>query len=475
MSLAMRKAAALGSALVSSCGSDPSITLGITSTTSVFGTGTFSDSKTGSQSVQVAIGGYTLSAAYDGTVSSNGTLSSAGSTSSSAFVGASATGISMGGSSHDIFGSADITTEGYLSGTGTSGATAEGSASYGVIKIGTPSEVWGQISGKSSVKMEGQSSGSLASTGGTSNGLHTDSRATQDIGGAQSSSSISQITNYLSVINNAKATAVSEGVAQGGSWDPSSTMTKQRLTNENAASSVTGTLTGYVEANGLLDAADISSILQSEAIKDSSGLEVYGGSATYAAVTQSSTAARTYSETWVKDSIWGSVARGLGATAIQYGSLSDIGSGAHTYVADASALTFGKVLMNTDYTVQGTTKSSKGNMSLDTYAEASKGKTAFAGTLIGPLGKGNMSASDGTIRNSAYYIGGISPYSDIFHFSYIQAGLNPPKAETHNIIGRMNVSSPGGTELIIQPVKINTTQDPIVSWSRTDGYYKRTL
>jgi hypothetical protein len=460
---------------VYSCGSDPSITLGITSTSSIFGTGIFSDLKTGSQDVQITVGGYDLSVSYDGDVSSNASLSGPGSVSSSAFVGASATGISTGGASHDIFGSADVITDGYLSGIGTAGATAEGSVRYGVIKIGTPSEVWGQISGKSSLKMEGHSSDALASTGGADNGLHTDSRATQDISGMQSSTSTSQITSYLSVVNEANVTAASAGMAQGGAWDPSSITTKQRLINENAASSVTGTLTGYVESNGLGDAADVSAILQSKATKDASDLAVSGGPATYATATQSSQAQRTYSETRVKNSVWGSVARGLGTKATQYGNLSEIASGAHTYEPNAYALSFGNILMKTDYTLEGSLSSSKGNMSLDTYAEASKGKVAFAGSIIGPIGQGNMFSADTAMVNSASFIGGISPYLDLFHFSYIQAGSTPPWAETHNIIGWMNVSSPGGIEFIIQPAKINTSQDPNIAWSRTEGYYARTL
>lgn len=461
---------------VYSCGADPSITLGITSTSSLFGPGSFSDSKIGDQSVEITLGGYTLSASYDGDVSSNASLSGPGSASSSAFVGASATGISTGGASHDIFGSADITTEGYLSGTGTAGATAKGSASYGVMKIGTPSEVWGQISGRSSLMMEGQSSGALASTGGASNGLHTDSRATQDISGIVSSSSTSEIVSYLSVVNEAKANGVSSGVAQGGAWDSSSIVAKQRLANENVASSVTGDLKGYAESNGHGDATDVSAILQSKATKDPGGLTVSGGPATYASVTQSSQAQRTYSETWVKNSIWGSVARGLGsARAIQYGSLSDLGSGAHTYEPNSYALSFGKVLMRTDFTLQGLKKSSTGNVSLDTYAEASRGKVAFAGSIIGPVGQGNMSSSDASMTNSAFFIGGVSPYLDLYHFSYIAAGANLPTAETHNIVGRLNVDCPGGTEIIIQPGKADTSQDPNTAWSRTDGYYARTL
>lgn len=461
---------------VSGCGADPSITLGITSTSSLFGAGSFSDSKIGSQSLGLTIGGYTLSAAYSGDVSSNASLSGPGSTSSTAFVGASATGISTGNASHDIFGSADIMTEGYLSGAGTAGATAEGSASYDVQKTGTPSEVWGLVQGKSGLKMDGTTTGALASTGGTSNGLHTDSRATQDISGALSSSSTSEITSYLSVVDEARARAFSSGVAQGGAWDPSSTVTKQFLSNENAASSATGSLMGYVEANGQGDAADVSAILQSQVTKDPGGLAVFGGPATYASVTQSSEAQRTYSVTWVNNSVWGSVARGLGSgMVIQYGSLSNLGSGAHTYQPNANALSFGKVLMKTDYTLQGLVKTSTGNVSLDTYAEASKGKVAFAGSIIGPVGKGNMSSSDAAMTNSAFFVGGVSGYLNLFHFSYIAAGENPPTAETHNIVGQLNVSSPKGTEIIIQPAKASTIVDPNIAWSRTDGYYKRSL
>ena len=42
-----------GDSYVSTCGSDPSITLGITSTSSVFGLGSFSDQRNGSMSVSL--------------------------------------------------------------------------------------------------------------------------------------------------------------------------------------------------------------------------------------------------------------------------------------------------------------------------------------------------------------------------------------------------------------------------------------
>ena len=189
---------------------DPSVTLGITASSSVYGPGTFSRTLTGSQSLGIALAGFEINLGYGGTVSSAVTLNSGGSASSSANVGATATGIATGNGTYDIFGSADLSTEGYLSGMGNVEASTDGSSNYDIKRTGTLSEVWGEASGKSSLRLQGLSPNAYASTGGSKNGLHMDSRATSSLGGATSSSK-SQITSYASVINNARANVSSSG------------------------------------------------------------------------------------------------------------------------------------------------------------------------------------------------------------------------------------------------------------------------
>jgi hypothetical protein len=341
-------------------------------------------------------------------------------------------------------------------------------AEYNVKASGTPSEIWGSVSGESSLNLVGLSSNSLLSTGGQPNGLHTDSRSVKNINGKISSASTSKIFTEASVINEGKANVTSSGTAQGGAWDSSFSGINQRLLNENVASSVTGELMGYAEANGHLDASHVSSILQAESANDSSGMLVSGGPASYAAVTQSSDAARTYAETWINNSIWGSVARtNNNQIVVEWGNLSNLGSGAHTYEAGSNALSFGKILMMTDYLFQTDQVSSVGNMSLDTYAEATKGKTAIAGTLMGPDGDGTLSSSDEFMQNAAGFTGGLD------HYSFVDAGRTPfPTVETRAILTRAYVSSnPRGSERLNQPFKVDTTVDPNVGWSRTDGSY----
>ncbi len=457
----------LGESTVSSCFGDPFVTLGITSTSSLYGIGSVFDQKTGSQSLQLPLGGYELSVAYDGTVSSSLSLTSSGSGSVTSKIGSTASGVSTGEGSYDLLGYADITTEGYLSGSGTGRASADGMAEYNVKAMGTPSEVWGSVSGMSSLNIVGLSSNSLVCTGQL-NGLHTESRSVKDIKGKISSASNSWIYAEASVINEGKANVTSSGTAQGGAWESSFASIKQRLLNENAASSVTGELKGYAEANGYLDASHVSAILQAEAINDSSGMLISGGPASYAAVTQSSDATRTYAETWVQNSIWGSVSRtNNNQMVVHWGNLSDLGSGAHTYEAGSNALSFGKILMTTDYLFQTDQVSSLGNMSLDTYAEATNGKIALAGTLMGPDGDGTLRSSDEFMQNEAGFTGGL------YHFSFVDAGRTPlPWVETHAILTRAYVSSnPSGSEMLYQPYKIDNLEDPNVAWSRTDGSY----
>jgi len=461
--------ASRGTNEITYCSGDPSVTLGITSSVSTFGPGTFSDSRTGSQNLEITLAGFDISLGYDGTVSSNVTLTSSGSASSSAYVGATATGIATGNRTYDIFGAADISTKSYLSGTGTTGASAEGSSEYDVARIGTLSEVWGNVSGKSSVKLQGLSPDAYASTGGSENGLHMNSRATLAANGLATSSSTSQITSYASVINNSWANVSSSGTAIGGAWDPSFTGTKSKLRNENVAARVTGELRGYTEANDKGDAGDVSAVLNAEASRDPD-LHVSGGPATYASSYQSSGAARTYSETWAERSIWGSFAKtGEDRIVVEWGNLSGIGSGAHTHERDAGATSFGKVQMDTNYTTQALARA-RGKMVLSTLSEATTGKDAVAGTFIGPKGEGFMCANDGSMTNTATFIGGMNGFQDLFHFSYVKPVV--PEVSTYNIVGRASVvTTPHGTELIAQPFFVSTELDPNIAWSRTEGSY----
>ena len=458
-----------GASAISYSAGDPSATLGITSSSSIFGPGTFSHSLEGSQSLKINLAGFDIALGYDGKVSSGVTLDSDGSASSSAFVGANVAGLSTGNGTYDIFGAADLSTEGYLSGKGTVEASAEGNSSYDVTRVGTPSEVWGEESGKSSLDLQGLSSNALASTGGSKNGLHTDSRSTSAVEGV-TSSSISQITSYASVINNARANVSSSGTGVGGAWDASFTGTKSRLTNENVASRVTGDLSGYTEANGDNDAGDVSAVLNAEASRNPD-LSVSGGPATYASSNQSSSSPRTYSETRVDNALWGSVAKsGVDRLAVEWGNVSEVGSGAIAFEPNAGATSFGKVLMDTNYTTQGGIKRARGDMVLSTLSEATKNKRAVGGTVIGPIGEGFMCANDLLMTNNATFVGGKNGYQNLFHFSY----ANPvvPEVRTYNIVGRASVDSkPKGTELLIQPYFVSTELNPNIAWSRTEGSY----
>ena len=451
---------------------DPSATLGITHSSSVYGPGgDFSPALTGSQSLEITLAGFKISLGYDGTVSSSVSLDSQGSASSSAYVGATAAGISTGNGAYDIFGAADLSTEGYLNGKGAVEAFTKGSSNYTVAKIGTQSEVWGDISGESSLKLQGLASNALAGTGGSKNGLHTDSRATSAINGVTSSST-SQITSYASVINNARANVSSSGTGIGGAWDSTFIGTKSRLGNENVSSRVTGELGGYTEANGNLDAGDVSAVLNARASRNPE-LSVSGGPATYASSYQSSGASRTYSETWANKAIWGSVAKsGRNRMALEWGNISKVASGAISFVPDAGATSFSKVLMDTNFTSQGITRA-RGNMVLSTFAEVTKNKNAVAGTVIGRQGEGYLAANDDLMTNIATFTGGIiAGQQDLFHFSYVKPIV--PEVSTYNIVGRATVNSkPRGSELIIQPYFVSTELDPNIAWSRTEGAYNQ--
>lgn len=457
-----------GMSHMASCASasgDPSIALGITSASSVFGAGRFADAKEGGQQIDIEIGTFKLSLGYDGSVESEVNLNSAGSAMSSSFIGATATGLSTGNGTYDIFGSADLSTEGYLSGLGIASAFAEGSSHYGVVKLGSASEVWGEVEGKSDMDLESLSSDAYASTGGCANGLHTDSRARFGIDGVESASSTSRITSYASVINNAKADVLSSGTAQGGAWSASSSEPKTKLFNEAAASSTVGDIRGVVECNGDKDAADVSGVLISEASMTGSDLYVSGGPATYASNVQSSSAERTFSQIWVNDSSWGSVARlGTSTIAVEWGNLSNVGSGTITSEQGSYGTTFANVKMSTGYFIEDGVTKSTGNMVLDTLAEASANNSALAGSLISPTGDGHMWTSDDAMRNEAGFEG------DVFFYSFVDSSIH--NVETHNIVGHAWVNTiPLANESIVQPFYVSTITDPYVAWSRTEGDY----
>jgi len=463
-------AAGSGTSVLTSSGGDPSITLAITSTASLFlfGPGNITNSpKTGSQNIDISLAGYELAAGFNGEVSSSVILTSQGSASASAFVGATATGLSTGGSSHDIFGSADLVTSGYLNGAGTATASAKGSANYDVKKIGTPSEVWGEITGgESSMSLKGLSSSSMVSTGGTENGLHADSRVTETILGALSDTSTSQMSSYASTVNDSKANVSTSGFIQSGGWDPSFNYVKSKYVNENVRTSAKGGLVGYAESNGNLDAADLSSIIKSTALKDSD-LFAEGGPATYTSSSQNSSSTRVYAEAKVENASWGSVAQSAGKIAVEWGDISLLKSGAITDENATNALSFAKFHMNTNCSIGGPITVMAGNLSMDTYTEASHNKTALAGALVLGTGQGTTFSNVGVMLSKAHVEGGM------FHYSLVNSTA-PGFATTSNILGSGFVSTdPGGKSNIIRPIKVDTTKDPGIAFSGTElSYYQ---
>jgi len=450
--------------------SDPSVTLGITSTSSVFGNGRFSDQKTGGQNLSLPLGGYVLLAGYNGTVSSSLDLSS-GSAMVRSFIGATAAGLSTGRGSYDLFGSADILTEGYMYGAGTGDSHASGSAIYGVTRSGTPSQVWGLASGTSDLKMQSLSADSLVSTGGSPNGMHTDSRMWQNIDKAVVSSSNSRINAYASSIGRGKVNVSSSGLAQGGAWGPDFTGVKAFLSNENVASSASGTMQGYVESNGAGDSADASAIVQSSANTELNNFTISGGPACYTSGTQSSSSPRTYASTIITDAIWGSVIRqNSSRQLVQWGNLSDLISNVTVKDANSSAMTFGRILLNTDLLSTGILVKSSGNMSLETYAEATKKANATAGTHIGPSGFGSMEVRDEVMTNMAGFTSGLN--HSLNHSSYIDA--HATHVETHNVLESGFISAnPIGHIRAIRPFNVSTASNPYEAWSRTIGTYEQ--
>ncbi|MCJ7443119.1 MAG: hypothetical protein MUO26_01065 [Methanotrichaceae archaeon] len=460
-----------GQAEVGCSGGDPSVTMAIASTLSLYGPGSVSDSKVGKQNIDINIGGYRLKTSYDGDLSSKLVLNSQGSASVSSYVGATATGLttgrmSNGGLSYDIFGSADLINEGFIAGQGLASTSASGSAEFLVQKVGTPSEVWGSVSGNSALNLDSRSSTGLASSGGAENGLHADSRAVQGILGDIKATSHSSISTYSSVINNATGTVSASGQALAGAWDPSFTGSKSRLSNENVASSAKGDLTGYVEANQNNDAADISSIIQSSASKDSI-LKVSGGAASYAATSQSSSALRTYAKTFIKDGSWGTVARNAkGQQVIEWGDVKEMGAGAVCY-EPSDAISFSKINMEGNMTFEGNIVKAGGDLILTTYAQATLGKKSVAGAKIDPYANGTLMATDSVMFNQAGFEGSTPEYS---HISYVDA-VNA-FALTKNQITRTFVQTePKGNHLLAKPFRLDTTVNPAFAWSSTEAQF----
>lgn len=457
-----------GLSVVSNCGTDPSIQMGITSTSSAFGIGNHQDERSGNLSISLPLGGYVLSAGFDGNVNSNLTLESLGTGSVSSYVGATATAISTGHSkagkdSYDLFGSADIKTNGYLVGKGNGSANAKGSSNYGVTKIGTPSEVVGQVLGASSLVLEGKSSESYASTSGMDNGLHTESRFTQNITEQMTSSSYSSISAYASVANNAYADVAVYGNGSSGVWSADSTVTKAIGVNENVASNVSAEIEGFANSNGHYDAADISAIVQSRATQDPR-LYVSGGPASYAAVTQTSDSKETSSHVLVKNSTWNSVSRTENnQSAMISGDLTNLTSDVWVNESGASAIAFGKILMYADYQTVGDKAYITGNFTLDTYSEATKNLSAFASNSLGVNGNGTLSSRDGSISGTAGFVGPLS------HFSIYNSTSGARAA--NKVTEAFVITNPIGYETISQPIRADTKSDPVVVWARTDGAY----
>jgi hypothetical protein len=470
-------------------GGDPSITLGITAASSVYGPGKDSRTWQGKQSIDIGIAGFRLAAAYDGQVSSNVILASQGSASSAAFIGASATGISTGavpiggkGDSYDLFGWADISTEGFVAGQGSAAASASGQASYDVQKLGTASEVWGQASGESSMDLVSGSASGVVSSGGEKNGLYAESRSTRSMSEDISTSAIDRLTAYGSVVNKGSANVRASGEATSGSWDHTFTGTKVKSNevtgNENVASSVHGTL-GTLDhrvvtgADG--DAADVSATISATAYKDltSAGdlsLSVSGGPATYASASQTSSSEETYSQIWARDALWGSLARNKdNQQTIEWGKVNEVGAGA-ICSEPSDALSFAKIQMVTDYSLISGKARAKGNMTIATFAQGTQNLNALGGAIIDGAGQGSISASDSAMTNDAGYEGGMD------HFSFVDPAreFNGAKgyAETRNIAWIVFAGAdPKGAFAILKPFETNTVLNPTYAWSSSEGFY----
>jgi len=484
----------LGTGYLERTGSDPSITLGITAASSLFGPGASSRSWIGEQKISLDLGGFQLEVEYDGEVDSSVELKSEGSASATAFVGASASGLSTGvipsgagGQSYDLFGWADTTTEGFISGQGTASASAKGLARYDAKIIGTYSEAWGQVEGSSSMILESGSSKGIVSTGGTANGLHAESRVTKTMREDISASATSQLTSYASVVNKGNADVYTSGKVNAGAWDPTFEGEKVKSLDvsgtENVASSAKGTLGTLdrkAQTNGDQDTADISSILQSTATKEllSSGelsLEASGGPASYATTSQVSSSTETFAQVWVRDALWGSLARSNNnQQTLQWGEIDSLGSGAICN-STSSALSFSKIQMLSDYSFQDSKARATGNMTISTYAQATRNTSALGGAIISGNGTGDMVASDSLMTNGAGFTGGMD------HISFVDSGRRSTSggqgyAMTSNIATRIYAATdPKGTKGLSKPFQTDTSREPIFAWSSSEGYFDQTV
>ena len=459
------------SQISSALSGDPTITLGVVSSSSLYGPGNANVAREGSLSEDLGLGGFGLSISFDGEVTSEVILTSSGTASAAAFVGATATGLPTGLGSYEIFGTADVTTDGFLHGMGSAVASASGSSSYGVTRDGSISEVWGEAQGISSTTLTGSSTDSFASTGGKKNGIQAESNVIFNSRGEVSDSSTSTISAYASAINSATADVSVSGIAQSGGWDPTATLPKTKLANEIVTSTSSGTLTGEAIAPGSGDASDISATLEVTANRNSvlnaglqKGLIVSGGPSTYASTLKSSNSGETFAHAKIENALWGSVARQTGRTALEWGKVDTVECGVIAKEAGGSGLTFAKIFMTTDLLERGGVFSSSGNMTIATLGEVSGSKNAVAGARVFGSGQGDMWTADGFMRNSAGYVGGID------HYSYVSS--EDIVGQITNIATNAFISvEPKGTSLLGKPNKIDTTVDPMYAWASTEGWY----
>lgn len=463
-----------GSSDISSLSGDPTLVLGILSSSSLYGPGSVSLVRDGGIEKSISLGGFVLSTSFDGRVESEVVLESAGTASAAAFVGATASAIPTGAGSHEIFGTADVTTEGILIGKGSAKATASGKASYGVSLQSGTTEVWGEVDGSSSTSLQGSAADSLVSTVGRKNGLHTESRVLSNRRNELSDSSTSVLSAYAAAMNSATSDITVSGRALSGGWDPTST-SKSKLGNENVASSASGTLKGKVIAPGNGDAASVFANVESTATRNTAlytglplGLYVSGGPSSYASSIQSSSSTETYAQALIENPLWGSVARQPGRTALEWGRIETTGSGAIAREAGASALSFAKIQLTTDLLERGSTITSSGNITLATSTEVSGDRKAVAGAIAHGQGYGDMWTSDGYMHNFASYIGDAEMI--VNHYSYVSS--EKIGGTTSNIAKNVVIShDPSGTALLAKPFSIDTNATIYHAWSSTEGWY----
>ncbi len=484
------QATSSGASYLQCSASDPSITFGIEASSYVFGPGKSSIHREGDQSLALNMAGFRLEAAYDGDVQSEVILNSLGSARSLAYVGVSAQGLSTGivptgtgGDSYDMLGSADIFTEGYVSGKGSASATASGSANYDVQKLASSAETWGRVDGSSTMKLVSGSSNGMVSTSGERNGLHAESRVTRNIREDISASAYGDLTSFASVANLGSASLKTQGTVISGSWDPTFSGTKVKTDavggNENVAISAKGTLGTLDRITSTIkdgDAASVSAILQSAASKQlsSSGavtLSSSGGAATYAATSQSSSSTETFAQIWVRDASWGSIAGTINnQKALEWGQIHEVGSGAACY-NPSSALSFSKILMESSYSSKSGKASASGNMTLATFAQATKDTKSLAGSVISGDGRGDILSSDSKMSNGAGYTGGMD------HISYVEADRVSATgaigyAMTKNYATLIYATTdPKGEPGAFKYFQTDSTKDPIFAWSSSEAFY----